>query len=375
MITKRIILFFTFFCNVTLFAQNTFVFFGSFNRDRASEGIYVYQLDTLSGKLNKVSSVKDVFNPSFLTFSPNGKFIYSCTDSKSPSGTVSCFFFNEKEKTLSFLNSQPSGGVNPVYVSVHKDGKWLINANYTDGSVSAFPLAEDGKIQRFVQNFKYTEGSIIPDRQDSSHVHAAVFSPNFDFVFFPDLGSDGIRVYRFDVNKNEPIQTDEVSFVATTPGGGPRHLAFHPNKKVVYLIEELSGTISVYDYENGVLAQKQRIATHSDKVKPSFESSDVHISPDGKFLYASNRGKENNIAAFSIDENGKLKNIDYTSTRGIHPRVFAIDESGKFLIVTNAVSGNAFVFRRNVTTGKLKKIGKGIKIKSVSSVVIKQYPK
>jgi 6-phosphogluconolactonase len=134
----------------------------------------------------------------------------------------------------------------------------------------------------------------------------------------------------------------------------------------------MAGQISVYNYENGVLNKIQRIATHSDKIKEGFESSDIHISPDGKFLYATNRGKENNIAIFSIDENGLLKNIGYQSTLGKHPRIFALDESGKFLVASNVLTSNVVVFKRDSKTGLLKKIGKEIKMENVSCVQIKQ---
>ncbi|WP_427874689.1 lactonase family protein [Flavobacterium sp. MMS24-S5] len=134
----------------------------------------------------------------------------------------------------------------------------------------------------------------------------------------------------------------------------------------------MAGQISVYNYENGVLNKIQRIATHSDKIKEGFESSDIHISPDGKFLYATNRGKENNIAIFSIDENGHLKNIGYQSTLGKHPRIFALDESGKFLVASNVLTNNVVVFKRDSKTGLLKKIGKEIKMENVSCVQIKQ---
>lgn len=354
-------------------AQNTFVFFGSYNKDKDKEGIYVYKLDTITGNLIRVTAVKNVFNPSFITLSPDGKHVFSCTDTRTPEGTVSSYAFDPVTGALTYVNTRQSGGVNPVYVSVHPSGKWLVNANYNDGSVAVFPLLENGSIEPFVQNFRYTEGSINPDRQESSHVHAAVFSPDGDYVFFPDLGSDGIRVYRFEAENKAPLQPAEMSFVPTTPGGGPRHLTFHPDKKRAYLIEELSGTITVFDYQNGKLTYQQRLATHPEKMNGDFQSSDIHISPDGNFLYASNRGVENNIAVFSIAKDGKLKTIEYTPTGGEHPRVFALDEKGKFLVVTNSISGNAFVFKRDEKNGKLRKVGQEIRIPGVSSVKIKRY--
>ncbi|MFC6262339.1 lactonase family protein [Flavobacterium panici] len=357
----------------SMFSQNTYVFLGSYNRDKTAEAIQVYQLDTLNGKLSKIASAKDIINPSYLTVSPNGKYVYACTDTKTPNaGSISSFEFNPENKSLTFLNSQRSGGENPVYVTVHKSGKWVANANYTEGSVSVFPILENGKIDSIAQNFQYMDGSTHKERQTRSHIHSAIFSPQFDYLFLPDLGADKIRSYAFDENKKQPLTEAQTPFAKTDLEAGPRHFTFHPNQKFGYCIEEMAGQISVYNYENGTLNKIQRIATHPDKIKEGFESSDIHISPDGKFLYATNRGKENNIAIFSIDENGLLKNIGYQSTLGKHPRVFAIDETGKFLVATNVISGNIIVFRRNPKTGLLKKTGKEIKMENVSCVQIRR---
>jgi len=359
---------------IQLYSQHTYAFFGSFNRDKATEGIHVYQLDTIKGKLSKLTSVSGILNPSFLTLSPDGKYVYSCTESKTKnSGSVSSFEFNPEKKTLRFINSQKSGGENPVYLTVHQNGKWLINGNYTEGSVSVYPLSENGMIQPAVQNFQFSEGSINPDRQERSHIHSTVFSPDFNYIFLPDLGADKIRAYQFKSKNEKPLQPAEVPFTQTVPGSGPRHFTFHPNGKYAYCIEEMGGTVSAYRYENGKLTPIQRTDTHPEKLKENFESSDIHISPDGRFLYASNRGAENNIAIFSIQNNGQLTTVGYQSTKGKHPRVFTIDSTGKFLIATNSVSGDATLFKRNLTTGLLKKMGKKIKISGVSSVQIRHY--
>jgi len=363
----------SFLLTINLFAQNTYVFLGSYNRDKSAEAIQVYQLDTSSGKLVKFTSVKNVVNPSYLTVSPNGKFVYACTDTKTPNaGSISSFEFNPAAKSLTFLNSQRSGGENPVYVAVHKSGKWIANANYTEGSVSVFPILENGKIDSIAQNFQYMEGSTHKERQTRSHVHSSLFSPQFDYLFLPDLGADKIRCYAFDENRKKPLMETKNPFTKTDLEAGPRHFTFHPNQKFGYCIEEMAGQISVYKYNDGVLNKIQRIATHPDKIKEGFESSDIHISPDGKFLYATNRGNENNIAIFSIDENGLLKNIGYQPTLGKHPRIFAIDESGKFLVASNVLTGNVIVFRRDPKTGLLKKVGKEIKMENVSCVQIKR---
>ncbi|MCS3532237.1 lactonase family protein [Chryseobacterium sp. JUb7] len=359
---------------LNFYTQNTYAFFGSFNRDKNLEGIYVYELDTIKGKLSKIASYKGILNPSFITLSPNGKYIFACTESKTKNaGSVSSFEFDRKNKTLNFINKQKSGGENPVYLTAHKNGKWLVNGNYTEGSVSVYPISENGNIEPYIQNFQFSEGSVNPGRQERAHIHSTVFSPDFDYIFFPDLGADKIRAYQFNSENKEPLQPAEIPFTKTTSGSGPRHFSFHPNGKFAYCIEEMGGAISAYSYENGKLDNIQRIYTHSEKYKEDFESSDIHISPDGKFLYASNRGYENNIAIFSIQNNGTLKIIAYQSVKGKHPRVFGLDPSGKFLIATNAQSGTVVVFKRNSETGLLKKAGKKTRIRQVSCVQIRKY--
>lgn len=365
---------FALFISFNCYSQNTYVFVGSYNFNKEKKGIYVFRLDTVTGQLKKITTVKNVLNPSYLTVSPNGNYIYACTDTKTPNaGSVSSFEFKPQNNTLTFISSQKSGGENPVYVSVHKNGKWLVNANYTEGSVAVHSLTEDGKIGPIVQNFSYSEGSINKERQDRSHVHSSVFSPDYDFVFFPDLGADKIRCYQFDSLKENPLLETPNPFTQTTLGSGPRHFAFHPNGKFAYCVEEMAGFVCAYKYDNGRLESIQRIAAHPDEITKGFSGSDIHVSPDGRFLYASNRGEENNIAIFSIANDATLKIVGYQSTFGRTPRIFAIDSKGKFVIVANQSTGNVVVFKRDSVTGLLSKTGNEIKVRNASCVQIKEY--
>lgn len=356
-------------------AQKSYVFVGSYNDDKNKEGIYIYELDTLTGVLNKLSSVRNILNPSFLTLSANGKYLYACTETKAVNaGSISSFSFNPQNQTLTFMNAQKSGGDNPVYVSLHKSGKWIVNANYTGGSVAVHPISKDGSLQPATQIITYSDSSVNKTRQDHSHIHSSVFSPDNDYLFLPDLGADKIRIYQFNAAQNQPLQPVQIPFAKTVAGSGPRHLTFHPNGKFAYCIEEIAGTISAYKYKRGKLDHIQDIVTHTDQYKDNFGSADIHISPDGKFLYASNRGVENNIAIFSILKDGTLKIIGYQSTLGNHPRNFALDQTGKFLIVANMNSGDIVVFKRNSTTGLLTKTGTDIKVPtSPSCIKIRQY--
>ena len=368
------IVFLLLFFSLKTYSQGTFVFFGSFNRDKTEEGIVVYELDTVSGLLSKVTGCNGISNPSFLTLSPGGNYLYACTDSKTPNaGGVAAFEFNPARKELSAINAQKSGGENPVYLTVHQNGKWLVNANYTESSISVYPLAKNGAIEPMAQLFQFEDSSVIAGRQDQSHIHSVVFSPDYTTVLACDLGADKIRVFQFDEARGEPMTEAEIPFRKTQLGAGPRHFVFHPNGQFAYSINELSGSISVFSYQNGELADLQQINTHGEEMTVGFESSDIHLSPDGKFLYAANRGTENNLAVFSVAGDGKLTAVGYQSTRGDHPRTFAIDPSGKFVIVTNVVSGNVAVFKRDTQTGLLTAVDQDIRIPNVSCVKIRQY--
>jgi 6-phosphogluconolactonase len=361
-------------CQILINAQHTFVFIGSYNYDKNKDGIYVFELDTTNGNLTRVASAKNILNPSFLTLNKNGNIIYACTDTRTPKdGSLSSFEFNSAAKNLTFINTQKTGGENPVYITLDKNEKWLLSANYNDGSVAVLPVNKDGYISNLSQIIHFKDSSVNLKRQSSAHIHAAVFSPENHFVFLPDLGADKIRCFQYDTLQQQPLQNAEFPFTKTTSGSGPRHFTFHPNGKFAYSIEELAGMISVYQYEKGKLSAVQRVATHHKKDTFDFSSADIHISPEGKFLYASNRGDENNIAIFKIKKNGKLKNVGYQPSLGKTPRNFAIDEAGKFLIVANQSTGNIIVFKRNIRTGLLEKIGNEIKIENPTCVQIKKY--
>src|SRR5690606_7087960 len=196
----------------------------------------------------------------------------------------------------------------------------------------------------------------------------------------PDLGADKIRIYKFDTLQNQPFQNGPTSFTKTFPGSGPRHIIFNSRGNIAYCIEEMGGAVDVYSFKKGMLKPVQRLVMHSEdsennslKKMPAYSGADIHLSPDGRFLYASNREPQNNIAIFSVKKNGKLKAIGSDSTYGVHPRIFAIDPTGKFVIVANQMSDNVVVFRRDPATGLLKKTGEEIKVESPSCVKIRQY--
>jgi 6-phosphogluconolactonase len=355
--------------------NKTYLFVGTYTDNKPDKGIYVYEFNPETGQLSLASTGENITNPSFLTISHDGKYVYACTDTKIPNaGSVTSFKVDSIKGALSILNKQPSGGENPVYVSASKNGRFVVNGNYTGGSAAVFIVNADGSLKPHAQRFQFTGKSINTARQEKSHVHSTVFSPDFNYVYMPDLGMDKIHVFRFDDKNSKPLKAIEQYDISTLPGSGPRHLTFHPNNKFAYCIEELSGMVSVYQYNNGKLDSIQRIFAYSKNLA-EYSSADVHISPDGLFLYASNRREnENTIAIFCIEqETGKLTLAGHQETFGDHPRNFTIDPSGNFLLVANQFSNNVVVFKRDKKTGLLTKTGEEVTVPSPSCLQMRKY--
>lgn len=350
------------FCTAA-FSQNYYLFIGTYT-GTGSKGIYIYRFDARTGKAQWVSNTDSVVNPSFLAVAPGGSLVYACTETRTVNaGGVTAFGFNRSNGKLTQLNKQTSGGDNPCYVNVYKNGKWIVVGNYSGGSLAAFPVNKDGSLQPYSQLVQHKGSSVNKDRQEAAHVHSTIFSPSQDYLFVPDLGMDKVMIYRFTPSQSKPLQPGTPAASAAVPGSGPRHFDFHPNGKWGYLIEEMAGTVVAYSYKSGKLTQLQRIATHPDTLTTQPGSADIHVSPDGKFLYASNRGKENNIAIFKIDKaTGKLTPVGYQSTLGEIPRNFCIEPSGKYLLAANQETNNVVVFKRDAVTGLLTYTGEQISV-------------
>jgi 6-phosphogluconolactonase len=355
--------------------NKTYLFVGCYTEKVPGTGTYVFEFDDQTGALKEVSKVESIVNASFLTLAPDGKFVYACTETQLETpGNVSAYGFNAANGQLSFLNKQSVEGRNPAYAMVHPAGRFVASANYTDGGVSIFERNTDGSLKPAAQHFDIEGKSTIPGRQDDAHTHAAVFDPAGDFLFVPDLGSDKILAYAFDKSNAQPATFSNELTVTTTPGSGPRHLEFHPSGKFAYCVEELSGTVSSYTYSKGKLTAIGRESTYTKKFD-IYGGADLHTSPDGKFLYVSNRvSEENTIAIFSIDQkSGKLSLVGHESTYGDHPRSFVIDPSGNFLLVANQFGNNIVVFKRDKKTGLLTKTATEVKLKLPASLKMRTY--
>lgn len=373
---KSVLISFLFLSTFLIQAQDeakTFLFLGTFTNGKPDHGIFVYEFNSTSGELTEVSKAHHLINPSFLTLASDGAYLYACTDSQlAQDGNVAAFKIDSINGSLSFINKESSMGRNPAYLTLTNNNNYLINGNYSGGNVSVYKTLPDGSVSPCIQQIKFEGSSVIKGRQEKSHIHAAVLSPENDFLYLPDLGADKIRGLQFDMKEETPLITNDNLTVNTEAGSGPRHFIFHPSADFAYSIEELSGMISAYAYKRGRLDPIQRQSSYSTK-QEAYSGADIHISPDGLFLYASNRG-ENTIAIFSIDPgSGKLKLAGHESTYGDHPRNFTLDPSGNFLLVGNMKSDTIIVFKRNRKTGLLKKTKYRINVPRPACLKMKRY--
>ena len=336
---------------------------GTYTQEDKSDGIYVYEFNSETGEFSYRAEAAGIKNPSFLTVSEDRKHVYSVNEIGGGKGGVSAFSFEASTGKLDYINSIGSGGDGPCYVSVDKANKFVFVGNYSGGSLAAVPIKQDGSLGASIQSIRHESKSTGAEQQNS-HVHATVLSEDNRFLYVPDLGLDKVYVYDVDASMPNPIVASDPPYVQVKSGSGPRHFTFHPNGKFGYVIQELMGIVTAFEYVNGQLATLQSVNLPSPDSKGSPDAADIHISPDGKFLYGSLRGEINELVVYAIDEKGMLDYVGRHSTLGNGPRNFAIDPTGNFLLVGNGGSDEIVIFKRNKATGLLTPTGKTIKIGS-----------
>lgn len=325
-----------------------------------SKGIYVYRFYTETGKLAYLSQIDNVSNPSYLCVSKNNQFIYAVNED-GKNGGVSAFSFQPYEGRITFLNRQTSGGADPCYIAVDEDQKNVFVANYSSGSLAVLPINKDGSLKPPSQIIQDEGKGPNAERQEKPHVHTAFLSPNEKYLLYTDLGTDKLTLMRYRASKAEPLSP--AAKVSVNPGNGPRHVTFSPNGKYLYLLQEMGSAINVYDYNGGKPREVQSVKMLSDGFKGTNGAAAVKISPDGKYLYATDRLDASGLLIYAINqENGKLTFADRQSTFGKNPRDFAIDPTGNFLIVANQDSDSIFTFKINKETGRLTMIGRRLEI-------------
>lgn len=345
-------------------AQQHYLFAGTYDSPK-SEGVYVYIFNSNDGTAREVSHIK-ISNPSYLAVSANQQLVYAVNedaDSLGKGGKVTALRFDKKKGTLSLINQQSSLGNHPCYITIDQTGKWIIAGNYSSGNFSILPIRKNGGLDSARQLITHSGSGPDTTRQRAPHVHQTFLRKNNKDLYVNDLGTDKLTHYRFN-GQTGKVSLPPMQEVSVDPGSGPRHLDVHPNGKFVYLLGELTGTIYVYqDQGNGNLKEIQNNSSLPLYYKGPAGSADIHVSPDGKFLYVSNRGNSNSIGIFSIDsKTGMITLVDHQYTQGETPRNFNFDPTGKYLLVANQNSDNIVIFKRDVNTGKLTDTGNRISV-------------
>jgi 6-phosphogluconolactonase len=348
--------------------EKYFVYVGTYTAEgSSSKGIYAYRYDPSASTLTPIGLVAESTNPSFLAVHPNHRFLYAVNETGDykgqKSGAITAFSIDHRTGKLTQLNQVASGGADPCYITVDKTGKYVLVANYTGGSISAFPVLADGRLGDGSAFIQHTGHGTNPKRQEGPHAHSIDLSPDNRFAIVDDLGLDETLVYKFDSAKGS-LTLNDPPFAKAAPGAGPRHFAFHPNGKFGYVLDEMGSTVSAFSYDDagGVLHPLQTISSLPKGFAGQNDAAEIEVHPAGKFLYASNRGHDS-IAVFAIDQKqGTLTPIEYVPTKGASPRNFAIDPTGKLILAENEKSDNVVVFRIDPQTGCLTPTGKVLDI-------------
>lgn len=338
------------------FAQSdqVLLFVGTYTKTCDSKGVYVYTFNPETADLDLAASTENVVSPSFLTVSGDGKHVYSVNENDDDS-TVSAFAFDGKGIRL--LNQTDSNGASPCYIT--DDERNVLVANYSGGTIAVFGKTPDGKLSKAKQVIRHHGSGPNRERQEKAHVHMVTFSPDGKYVLANDLGTDEISIYDY-----RPAHDSEIlslrKKIKVKPGSGPRHLTFSPNGKFAYLLHELDGTLTVFRYADGSLDKIQEATIVQNDFKGKNGAADIHITDDGEFVYATNRGDADTISTFAVAADGKLLHIETIPTKGKSPRNFAIAPGGKYLLVGHQDSNEIVVFSRDERTGKLSDTGKRI---------------
>jgi len=308
--------------------------------------------------------VGEMQRPSFLTLHPNGRFLYAVSELGNDGvsqGYVYAFSIDKSTGKLHFINRQQSGGGGACHLVVNKSGKFLLVANYGSGSIADFPLKDDGSIGSLASKVQFDGSGPNAKRQKGPHAHEVVLSADDRFLFVPDLGTDQVKIFRFEPTTGA-LTPNKPAFASVKPGAGPRHFAIAPHGGFAYVLDEMGSSVTVFklDPSSGALAEVEAVSTLPDDNAKVNNSAEIQIDPAGSFLYASNRGHDS-IAVLAIDrQSGKLSRVQIAPSGGATPRNFTIDPTGKHMLVANQDSNNIVLFDRDPKTGKLTPVGKTV---------------
>ena len=353
---------------------------GSYTQGK-SQGIYRLQFDSAKGHITpEPLQVFKAANPSWLTLSKDQTRLFVVNENGQGQadvvGRASSVAIDPKTNALTLINQVKTLGEEPTHSSLSADERYLFVANYgvhadPGGSLAVLPIDAEGQLQPVTQMSSHPASRVNPERQMSAHVHSVVSSPDGKFVYASDLGADKVFVYRYDpvASPEHPLVAAAPAFIELPAGSGPRHLLFSKDGKHAYLTTEMSAQVFVFDYADGQLKQRQAVDLAHGLPAEKRAAGALHASPDGKFLYVSNRGKANEILVFAINPaNGELTEIQRRSVDGDHPREFALSPNGKFLLIANQMSNAIVVLERDSKTGKLGKTVQSLKMDAPSDL-------
>jgi len=349
-------------------ADEHLVYVGTYT-GKGSEGIYAYRFDPATGETSLLGLAAGTDNPSFLAVDPNGRFLYAVNEvdtfRKEPTGAVSVFAIDRESGRLKLLQQVSSLGGGPAHVSLDRSARYLMVANYNGGSVVVFPIGKDGRLGRHTAFIQNAGSSVNPERQAGPHAHFIQFTLDNRFAITADLGLDKLLVHRFDANTGS-LTPASPGFVAVDPGAGPRHVAFAPSGKFVYVVNELASTVTVFAFQpgEGALRGVQTVPTLPAGFSGNNTGAEIAVDAKGRFLYVSNRG-DDSIAVFSIHpRNGNLKSLEWVPSGGKTPRHFAIDPTGEWLFAANQGSDNISLLRIDQKSGRLTPTGRSLEVVS-----------
>lgn len=341
-------------------AADFFMYVGTYTGPD-SKGIYVYRFQPATGAVTSLGLAGESRNPSFLALHPSGDYLYSADETDQ--GTVSAFKIDRKTGKLALLNRVSSHGAAPCALEVDATGRNLFVANYSSGTVALFPIGPDGRLGEASYTDQHKGSGPNKERQEGPHAHSANFAPGNRFALSSDLGLDKIFVYRFDAAKHS-LAPNAPAFGTVPPGSGPRHIAFHPNGKFAYAVNELNSTVTTFAWDgaSGVLHTLPTASALPPDWRGPTDGAEIQVHPSGKFVYSSNRGSANNIATFRVDAKGQLEFAGITPSGGKAPRYFGFDPTGAWLVAANQDTNRIVLFRIDPASGKLTPAGQGIEI-------------
>jgi 6-phosphogluconolactonase len=341
------------------------VYFGTYTGG-GSEGVYFSRLDLKSGKLSEPVLAGKLDNPSFLAVHPTKKYLYAVGEVNNfqgrKGGVVSAFSIDAASGMLNLLNQQSSEGAGPCHLSIDATGKVALVANYGGGSVASLPIGEDGRLGAAASAIQHEGSSVNKGRQAGPHAHSINVDAGNRFAFACDLGLDKVLIYKLDPQTGKIVPNDP-PFAATPPGGGPRHFAFHPSGKYAYANLEMTSSVTAFAFDpaKGSLTELQTLSTLPQETKGN-STAETQCSPDGKWVFVSNRGHDS-IAIFEVDAaTGKLTAKGHAPSGGKTPRNFCVDPTGSYIVAANQGTGNAVVLRIDAKTGALTPTGSDVKV-------------